>query len=300
MEQLMNSPAGVTLASLLGRTTPPRLGYAIARLAATWVASRRNSKPVQAARANQWVVNGENATPEALDQAVRAVFQNAARSIYELYHYAGNLQAVGKIFRLDPSAQVFANRPTFDQRGLVVVGLHLNGFDLGLQWICSGEVKPLVLTIPNPQGGRQLEFEMRKKTGMNLIPTSVMGLRQALDYLALGGLVASGLDRPQGTEARHKPLFFGRPANLPTHYIYLALKARVPVMVTASRREADNTYTIFASPPIEMDPYSDRTAALLRNAEKVLAVAENFIRQQPRQWVITLPVWPETVNQVPA
>jgi lauroyl/myristoyl acyltransferase len=298
MERLVNSRRGLTLAVFVARTTPSWLGYGIAGLAARWISSQRDSALVRAVRTNQWVVTGETLTSEELDQAVKAVFLNSARSIYELYHYIHDPIKAGRLILIDPSGQGIIDRPKFDQRGLVVTGLHMGNFDLILQSLCINGFDPLALTIPNPEGGRQLEFEFRNKTVMNLVPGSMNGLRKAVRYLKQGGMVVTGIDRPQ-EEIKVQPHFFGRPASLPTHHIYLALKAKVPIMVVFSRREADGKYHVYGSSLIEMDQYSDREDELLYNGEKVLATAESFIRQTPQEWVINQPVWPEIVDQVP-
>jgi lauroyl/myristoyl acyltransferase len=299
MERLINSRRGLTLAVSVARATPPWLGYTIARLAARWISSQRDSALVRAVRTNQWVVTGETLTPEALDQAVQAVFLNSARSIYELYHYVHDPVTASQLISIDPSARKIIDRPKFDQRGLVVAGLHKGNFDLIFQWLCINGFDPLALTIPNPEGGRQLEFEFRNRTGMNLVPGSMNGLRKAVRYLRQGGMVVTGIDRPQ-EEIKVQPHFFGRPANLPTHHIYLALKTQTPIIIVFSHREPDGKYHVFASSPIEMDHFPGREEELLYNGEKVLAVAESFIRQTPQQWVINKPVWPETINQVPS
>jgi lauroyl/myristoyl acyltransferase len=133
---------------------------------------------------------------------------------------------------------------------------------------------------------------------MKLVPGSVNGLRQAVRYLQQGGMVVTGMDRPV-PESDPQPRFFGRRAALPSHHIFLALKAQVPVVVVVSRLEEDGKLHIYASPPIEMDSYPTRPGELLGNTEKVLAVAEVFIRQAPQQWLVPLPVWPDIMNVVP-
>ena len=298
MEQFINSRIGLKLGLIMARATPPWFGHAIAGMTGRWISSRRDSDLVRAVRANQWVVSGGDLNSKALDQAVRSVFQNSARSIYDLYHHIQDLTAVGELFTLESTFRELLNRPRFGRRGLIVGGLHMNGFDLAFQWICLNWLELLALTIPNPEGGRWMEFELRKKAVIDLVPGSASGLRQAIRYLEKGGLVATGIDRPQATPQPH-PRFFGRPASLPTHHIFLALKAKVPVVVTASHMGKDGVYHMSASPPIEMDPYPDRADALLYNAEKVLAMAETFIQRAPQQWLISLPVWPEILNQAP-
>jgi lauroyl/myristoyl acyltransferase len=298
MDTLVNSQVGLRLAGTLARATPPRVGHAIASFLARFLASQRRSRSVRAVRANQWVVAGSSSSREALDQAVGAVFQNAARSIYDLYHAMQDPATAGRLFIFDPPVDLLLNRPEFGRHGLVVVGLHMSSFDLALQWMCMKWFKPLVLTLPDPQGGRRLEFEIRRRTGMNLIPASVNGMRQAIRHLRQGGIVLTGIDRPH-PEYEPRPHFFGRPACLPTHHIYLALKARVPVLIVSLRLEGDGKYHIGVSAPVEMDFHPERMEALKYNAEKVLTVAEELIRRAPSQWAIFQPVWPEAVDQAP-
>ena len=299
IERMIESQIGLNLAVSLARAAPPQMGYAIAAQAARLISTRRNARLVRAVRSNQWVVGGETLSRAALDQAVQGVFRNAARSVYEVYHYAQNPEAAGQFYSFSPSFKALMDRPEFAERGLIIAGLHISNFDLALQWICSMHwIKPLVLTIPNPQNGRQLEFEIRKKTGMNLIPATMSGIRQSINHLKQGGTVATGIDRPVD-ECQHQPLFFGRPAYLPIHHIHLALAAHTPVILVACRLEKDGLYHLIASPPIEMDPYQSHADELVCNAEKVLSTAEIFIRQTPQQWVITRPVWPETIHLAP-
>ncbi len=298
LQQVIHSSLSLRLASALARGLPPQLGYRTASFVAEQIARRRNSKLVQTLRANQWVIHGEVLDGEALDQIVREALRHSARCIFDLYHYIDDPNATREMIVLEPSFQQLAQRPEFDQRGLMVVGVHLSNFDLILQWVCKQGSKPLALTLPDPQGGRRLEYEIRKKTGMNIIPASVSALRQAIKHLERGGLVVTGIDRPIPKPAAC-PRFFGRPAALPMHHVFLATKARVPVIVAVANFQKDEKYHVFASDLVEMDPDPDLEAGTLRNAEKVLAVAEQFIRKCPQQWSVPLPVWPQVMDLVP-
>jgi len=298
LQPIINSPFGVSLASALGWGLPPWLGYPIADWIADRIAGRLDSKVVRAVRLNQWVARGESLEKAALDLAVQKTFRHSARSIYDLYHFIQKPQALERLVLLDPTIQHLTQRPEFEPRGLMIVGLHLSHFDLVLQWMGKQGLRPLVLTIPDPQGGRRLEYIMRKKTGMNLLPASVAALRQALRYLQQGGVVVTGIDRPI-PQPEFRPLFFGRPASLPLHHIFLAIKARVPVRIIITRLRSDGKCQVAASDLIEMDTHFYDETNALRNAEKVLYIAESFIRQAPEQWSVSLPVWPEILDQVP-
>ncbi len=295
-QRFLDSRFSLALALLLGRLMPPGIGYALADWVATrLIAARRDSPLVQAVRANQWVVRGENLSAEALDRAVEETLGSTARSLFDLYHYLSDLKAAQRRFVLDEVSQSLTRRPEFAERGLVIVGLHMSAFDLILQSLCRLGMKPLVLTIPNPRGGRRVEYEIRCRAGMNLLPASIAAMRQAVHHLQRGGIVLTGMDRPVD-EPSLRPRFFGRPSSLPTHYTYLALKANVPVMIMVAHRESDGKYHVYTSAPLVLEGSPWRDEALLYNTERVLQVAEEFIRKVPHQWSISLPVWPEVMS----
>jgi KDO2-lipid IV(A) lauroyltransferase len=298
MDRLVNSRLGLGLAVFLARAIPPKQGYAAAAHIARVIASRRQSALVRAVRANQWVATGEGRDTARLNASVGAVFRNAGRSIYDLYHSMPDPEGAGRFFVIDPSLKVLMDRGEFGSRGVMVVGLHMGNFDLALQWFCRTWIKPLVVTLPDPRGGRRMEFEIRRRTGMNLVPATLNGMRAAIRHLKQGGIVVTGLDRPNpGYEPR--PVFFGRPSNLPTHHVYLALRAHVPVIIVSVLLSPGGKYNLSASTAIEMEPRPGRTEELKYNAEKVLAVAEDLVRRAPEQWAIFLPVWPEVIDKVP-
>lgn len=290
VETLLSSRIGLNIVILLAQVLPPGLGYRLAHQVAGWLAARRQSELVQSVRSNQIVVAEDSISPAQLDRRVQAVLRNSARSIYELYHYFPRPQEAQQLFVFEPSFQKLIERPEFDQRGVIVAGLHMSSFDLALRLICRLWIRPLVLTIPNPRGGRQMEFEIRRRSGMNLVPATVAGLRQALRHLKRGGMVVTGIDRAEPM-SEFQPRFFGKPARLPVHHTFLALKANVPVVVVASQRQDDGKYHIRASDPIEMEHSADLNHDLLYNTERVLALAEQFIRQTPEQWIMSRAVW---------
>jgi lauroyl/myristoyl acyltransferase len=298
LQSIVNSQLGLELASFVGRRMPPSIGYRIADLVAEWIASHRQSALVRGIRTNQWVIRGGDLDGEALDHAVCENLKSIAHSLYSLYHYIHDPKAIHEMVDLNPVACGLVERPEFGDRGLMLVGLHLSNFDFVLQSMCMQGLKAFVLTIPDPQGGHRMEYEMRKKTGMNLVPASVSALRNAVKYLEQGGVVLTGIDRPV-LDPRIKPRFFERAASLPMHHIYLAMKASVPVMVIAARLGRDGCSHVRTSEPIEMGTYSNHENGIVRNAERVLKEAENFILQAPEQWDMSLPVWPDLVEGVP-
>jgi phosphatidylinositol dimannoside acyltransferase len=298
LQQIINSPFTVRFVSAVAWAIPSAIGYPVCDLIGNWAAARRQSNVTQAVRLNQWMARGASLEKRVLDEAVRETLRNNARDLYDFYHHLHRPEAMKRRICLNPLADELVRRPEFSGRGLVIVGIHLSNFDSILQSLCRQGLKSLILTIPDPQGGRRVEYEIRKRTGMNLVPASVSALRQAIRHLEQGGLVLTGIDRPVA-DTRLCPRFFGQPAPLPTHHIYLAMKARVPLVIMAAIRQKDGKYNVLSSEPVEMEQYPDHETGILQNAERVLKQAENFIRLAPQQWNVPLPVWPELLKNVP-
>ena len=297
IQQILNSPFAVQLAFFIGRIIPPKIGYPICDSIGDWIASQRDSRVTQAVRVNQWVACGANVEKRELDQVVRETLRNNARDLYTFYHYMHDPNAMQRMISVDPKARQWVERSEFAERGLVIVGLHLSNFDFVLQFICRQGFKPMILTLPDPQGGRRVEYELRKKTGLNMVPASLNTLRQAVNHLERGGMVLAGMDHPV-LNPKYHPRFFGRPASLPTHYISLALKAQVPVVIMAAHQHTDGTYHVLSSEPIEMEHDFDHRREILCNAERVLKQAEDFILSAPQQWNVPWPIWPELLKNV--
>ena len=298
LQKVIGSSVSLRFVSLLARTLPPQVGYQVAAGLADQIGRQQNSGLIRALRLNQWMAHGETSQGHALDEILRTTLRYSAHSLFDFYHYSHDFEATRQLIVFDSSFDVIARRSEFEERGVMIAGLHLSNFDLVLQRLSKSGLSPLVITLPNPQGGRYIEYQVRKRAGMQLLPASVSALRQALKHLQQGGMVLTGIDRPIDKPEVH-PRFFGHPAALPVHHIFLACKARVPVVITAVSLQPDGKYHVFASDPIEMDFCADATQGMLRNAEKVLELAAEFIRRSPRQWVVPLPVWPQRMDLVP-
>lgn len=295
---IINSPVGLNLASMIGRYTPQSMGHRIARFGADRISARKGWKLVQSTRLNQWVVHGGNISGAALDEAVRQNFRNTARSIFDLYHNINNPDIFRQIIEVDPIAEQFVERPEFTERGVVIAGLHMGSFDFIGQAAGVVGVKAMYLVLPTINPGYEKQLEMRRASGMNVWPTSNDSIKKAIKHLRLGGVVMTGIDRPDASYPYH-PMFFGHPAPLPVHHVFMALKAQVPVLVGAVVWKPDGRYHFLFSELIEMEPHENRQLEILNNTEKILNVVADFIRHDPSQWAMTFPVWPDIMDQVP-
>lgn len=295
---IINSPFGLNLAYLLGRCAPNWLGHRIAFFIADQISARQSWKLVRAVRCNQWVVQGGTLSKAALDKVVVENFRSTACSIFDLYHNITNSAATLRIIEPHPTAIQLVQRPEFSDRGLIIAGVHLSNFDMAFQAGGLAGLKALALTLPEFNAAYRKQWEMRLKIGMKIMQASVGSIKFAVDHLRAGGMVITGIDRPDESYT-YRPQFFGHPAAVPIHHIFLALKAHVPVILGAALRRPDGKYHFLFSEPIEMQPHPDRHMEIMLNAEAVLHVAEDFIRHDPCQWAMTFPVWPELIDQLP-
>src|SRR5512137_820586 len=115
---LINSSAGLNLASWIGKYTPQSMGHRIAQFAADRISAQKSWKLVQAVRLNQWVVRGEKITAADLDEAVRQNFRYTSRAIFDLYHNINNPAVFRQIIDVHPTAEQIVQRPEFGERGL--------------------------------------------------------------------------------------------------------------------------------------------------------------------------------------
>jgi len=116
--------------------------------------------------------------------------------------------------------------------------------------------------------------------------------------LKSGGTLLTAVDRPM-PESKYKFRFFDHPASLPVHHIQMALNANVPIIVFAIILKPDNRIHFSASELIEMRHYPSRRDRIVKNAEYVLSIVEDFISLAPNQWAMFHPVWPDLLETVP-
>jgi KDO2-lipid IV(A) lauroyltransferase len=297
-QEIINSHLGVGFALWLGRVTPSSLGHRWCDLIADRLSARREWDMVRAVRANQWVVGGRELSIDALDQTVRETFRHTAHCLYDYYHNLNNRSAMDSLVAYDPHVDRLLAAMSKGERNGIIVGPHMSNFDFVARAIAMRGVRLMALSFSQPGSGYRWQNELRRECGIDILPASTGSLLQAVRRLRSGGTVITGLDRPL-PGSRYQPRFFGRPAALSAMHVFLALKTNLPIYVLAAVMRPDGVYVIKGSEPIEMMPQADRHARVIHNAERVLAVAEAFIRLAPYQWSMFYPVWPEALDEMP-
>lgn len=298
LQSISNSRFGIALALGIGRFVPPAFGFKLSELIARGIASRKAESMVRAVRVNQWVASDGKLSSEQLDQAVLNTFQHHTRCLYMYYRHLYDPSSPDNLFEMTPRFAEIINNSQRNQKPSVIVGIHMSNFDLAAYSAAINGLQAIGLALSEPSGGHQWQYDIRRKYGFDVVPASLATIRQAEKRLKQGGTVLTGCDRPL-LKSKYSPRFFGRSAALPVIHIHLALRANVPVIVIAPMMDPDGVFRVHASNPILMDGYPDKRTSITKNAEKVLQAAEEFIRQEPQQWVMFLPVWPEAQAEMP-
>jgi KDO2-lipid IV(A) lauroyltransferase len=295
---VLNSRQGLELARGLSRIVPPSIGHRLAYRIADLVASRREWQRVKAVRCNQWIVRGEKSTREDLDLAVRETFRNIAHSIYDVHHYISNSKAIDRLIDFSPAIQSIIDQSQLKQEGQIAVSLHLGNHDLAYKALTLHGLRGLLLNLAELESGYEVQYKIRKKISGDVLPIGTSAIRHAVTRLREGGTVITVADWP-APESKYSPSFFGRPSAAPIHYVYLASKARVPIKLLVLLRQSNGHYYFLVSEPILVQDDADKHLRFINNAEAVLKVAEDFIRQAPQQWAMSHPLWPQLMDQVP-
>jgi phosphatidylinositol dimannoside acyltransferase len=292
--ELIRQPILFQLLIVLGKFLPRKLGLAIAALIGTIIGSLKNTHLIQAIRANQWIIHDQQLTKQELNRLPRVVFRSASKCFFDYFYFFSRPEKLEEIVHFSPEAEATIKRIQ-DNEPCVVVCPHLSNFELMGYALAISDVKVQVLSYPDPVATYKWQNKLRQREGIIVTPLSLSAFRQARQRLRDGGSILTGLDRPleKGFHEKYQPNFFGHPAHLPVTYIRMAVEANAPVFVFAATYQPDGKYYLEGSPPIWMEPKEDLETEIMDNAHKVLAVAEEMIREYAEQWAMFYPVWPE-------
>ncbi len=289
---IVNSRLGLTVGISLVRLLPHWLARRLAYRLAARAADQTNSALVQAVRSNQAVVRNLPLDHPSIEAAVHSVLRNTARNYLSLFkairgEYAG-LLATGE---LDEEIISRVEACLAEGKGMLFVGPHTVGWDI-LLLLMGGLGYPVqVLVDDETVGSFAIQNEIRRRFGVDVTPINFGSLRRAMSYLRGGGIVLTGVDRPDAEGELLR--FFGRKARLPIGHARLALRTSAPIMVGATFYDGNERYRASCLAFIETTEYAGRSNSEVELAQRVIRELETFIQRHPAQWLMFYPVWPE-------
>lgn len=285
---------GTGLAILFSQLVPRFLGYPVAYFIGWLVSLFPNGVAYKAVKLNQWIVSGKTLTRRGLKKAVRRVFRNQGFALYDFYHAFDRPDEIRWLAKFTPAFEKLIEECNRREHPTMIVFPHLSGFNLGGLRLAQELKQALTLSYPNPTRGYRWQNKLRNDRGMEVVPFTIEALGEARRRLLDGGTVLTGVDRTLD-ESRHHPVFFGYPTNLPVAYIQLAMKTNARLFVAGFITLEDHSLIIDISEQVVLESHPDAERELEMNAEKVLRIAEEFIRKDPSQWMMFYPAWPDEI-----
>lgn len=291
VQDVLGSPPFVALGMAIGRLTPARFAYWLARRIAHGMARNRRQMFVTL-RANLSRVAPQASAAE-LDAMAEQAIAHAGRTYFDMFHSTIDDYVAGRAkVRIDPAELQMAIDTCHSGRGTIVVGPHTSNFDLAAQWLVAQGIEVQALSLAAPNAGTRLLNNLRGTRGLVMTPIDMASLRTAMERLKAGGAVLTGVDR---VASRKDPLlpFFGEPAPMPTGHIRLAVQTDARILLAYCLQDPDGWYRIRFCRPLEMEKRATRDETIRHNALRVLAIIEDVIRSRPEQWLMFVPVWDE-------
>lgn len=281
---------GLRLAILFIAPLPPRLGHLLANFFGDlgFLVGRKSRAIV---RENLRRTLGERADRRRLQRVTRESFRNLARTYYDLVRLPrlsphtlnGRMELLG-LEHLEEAQRV--------GRGVVLATAHLGSWALVAQTTLAHAV-PITILVEQLQHARMWELVMRlrRTQGVSFQPAGPQGLKAAFRALRRGEVVAIACDRAVLGRAI-RTLFLGEPALMPTGAAQLALRTGATLLPAFSTRIDRDRHRFSIEPPIPISLNGHGPPQVRETVDRLIAVMERHIRQDPGQWMVFDPIWP--------
>ena len=280
------------LGAYLVRCLPSEISCNIANTLAKLISQNKKFPFIKSIQANQSIIRHTNNVGE-LNQALLDVLSHAGKCFIDLHRSLHDPREISSLVENPSDVTVFLEKTQNSENGTLLVAPHLSNFDLGMLYLACRGLRIQILTAVNPTGVYRTQNEKRRSYGLDATPINSHSLARAIQSLRQGGIVGTGIDRPYiNTISSDSPLFFGHQSNLSSGYIRLAAKSGAKIVVVATQMLANGKYKIRFSNSIKIEQCQNKTEEIHINAQKVLSIVEQYIRETPEQWLMFYPVWP--------
>ena len=270
------------IVELLSVVVPVRLLYAVARWLG-WLAMPVFEGRRQTVRNNLQRLQ-PSWEPDALDAAAKRVFQENA-----MYYVDAAL-----LPQLPPQ-QVLDDHLAIEQlelledavargNGVVLAGAHLSNPELPFRALAALQIDGLALVEPLTDRGRLEAMRRRRETGgLRFVPADMHGVKQAIEQLRSGGVVAVLIDRDLQKQGVCVP-FMRRLAQFPSGAIDLAMRTEASLLFSYAVRLENQRFAVrFLETPALLR--SDNRANDVRaNIASLVALMEPVLQEHCTQW----------------
>jgi KDO2-lipid IV(A) lauroyltransferase len=184
-------------------------------------------------------------------------------------------------------------------RGVIIASAHYANPEFAVQGLAAIGLKVFALVEPlePPELGRLMRG-LRKVHGHIYEPVSFSAIKDALNWLRGGGIVAILVDRD--IQKRGIVLdFCGAPARFPTGAVDLAIRTNAMLLPGWVRRTGGFKMYTRLGPPLELIRTGNRDEDLRVNTAALLALFEKHLKEDPGQWSVLDRIWPDELQRAP-
>lgn len=241
---------------------------------------------------NQRRALGPDATPKELALSSREVFRNLVKIYVDEFRLpsltSDALRESVQVYGLEHLEAAHAQG-----KGVLLVSAHYGAPQVVGQLLAVlGYPTTVVVEHVQPEALFEFMCDMRQSHGIRLIPIDkpLIGLIRTLRKE--NGVVALVVDRDVSGSGIRMP-FLGEETTVADGAVQLALRTGAPLVIAYCRRRPDLGYEAFVEPAITLpEKPEDFQAAVREGTALIAARMETFIRENPGQWVMTVPLWP--------
>jgi len=297
VQDFFSSKPVTQLGLIIAQYMPRIIGYGVARIAAAAIA-RRKPEVYWTVQGNLRQIVGPAVDENDVHVMTREVFAHAGQTYFYFFHAIGRPpELVTKEIHIPESALTIIRSEMDQGHGVLLLGMHMSNFDLGLMALGAYGLPIQVLTIADPKSGFHILNRLRVRAGFDVTPITAESLRGAVNRLRRGGLVLTAGDRPIPQD-RELISFFGRPAYLPLGPARLAMMSEATVLMCGCHYDSRKGYEVKVTGPIELVRTGDWHDDILSNTSRLAGILEEYVRAHPEQWMMFYPLWPERVHEL--
>ncbi|MBM2810412.1 MAG: lipid biosynthesis acyltransferase [Chloroflexi bacterium] len=185
------------------------------------------------------------------------------------------------------------DRPLSEGRGVIMVGGHIGPTSLAAQHIAiHGPQLTAVVEPLHPPRLHNLVAELRGAHGLGLVVSGRSAVREMLGRLRRNEVVGIMCDRDvAGSGEPHA--FFGQSTRITEAAATFALRTGAAVVPCVVYRTGLFHGRGRFEPAIEMPRTGDTRADVREGTQRIIALLEEFIREDPAQWAMFNEVWPK-------
>jgi len=179
------------------------------------------------------------------------------------------------------------------EQGVILVSAHYGAISMVGQMLAVLNY-PAMIAVEHVQPESVFQFmcDLRTCHGLRLLPIDkpLIGLVRTLRKQK--GVVALAVDRNISQTGIRMP-FLGEETLVPCGAAQLAILTGSPIIVSYCRRLPNYGYEAFVKEPfyVNKNNYPTVDQAIYEGTAQLMAHVEGFIREQPSQWVMSVPLW---------